>query len=156
MENYGKTIDFLQNVATRFRVGAGAHDGQIALVKFATLSTLSFDLNDHLTNSAVTNAMGAAQFSSSGTIRCPGYSMKMASDQAICASCPGRSPRSAPVTVVFLTNGNPSLIGSCDSKNGNQGMDRIAEVLIMISLLPYLLGAVLTSVLPCFLPRSFV
>jgi hypothetical protein len=121
-------MDLLQNVVTRFRVGTGANDGQIALVKFATLSTLSFDLDDHHSNSAVTNAMGATQYSSSGTTRCPGYSMKIASDQAICRSCPGRSPRSAPITVVFLTNGNPSLIGLCDSGNGNQGMDRIAEV----------------------------
>ena len=167
-ENYGKTIDFLQNVAARFRVGSGADDNQIALVKFAALSTLSFGLDDHHTNSAVASAMGATQYSSSGTIpngiRCPGYSMKIASDQVICTSCPGRSSRSAPITVVFLTNGNPryiitvyllppypllrvpslltcvlpsfihsfiihpSLIGSCDGANGNQGMDRIAEV----------------------------
>ena len=43
-------MDLLQNVVTRFRVGTGANDGQIALVKFATLSTLSFDLDDHHSN----------------------------------------------------------------------------------------------------------
>jgi hypothetical protein len=86
-ENYDKTVDFVKNMVSetatrraRFQVGAGLQHAQIAMVKFATLSTLSFDLDDHLTNSAVTTAMAATQYQSSSD-SCPGYSMQMATDQ---------------------------------------------------------------------------
>ena len=86
-ENYDKTVDFVKNMVSetatrraRFQVGAGLQHAQIAMVKFATLSTLSFDLDDHLTNSAVTTAMAATQYQPSSD-SCPGYSMQMATDQ---------------------------------------------------------------------------
>ena len=86
-ENYDKTVDFVKNMVSetatrraRFQVGAGLQHAQIAMVKFATLSTLSFDLDDHPTNSGVTTAMAATQYQPSSD-SCPGYSMQMATDQ---------------------------------------------------------------------------
>ena len=101
------------------------------MVTFATLSTLSFDLNDHHTNGDVISALAPLQSTCLGSTcgRCPGYSMKLASDQVLCTNCQGRSPRLAPITAIFLTASDPGLIGPCDSANGNQGMDRIAEII---------------------------
>ena len=49
-ENYDKTVDFVKNMVTRFTVGARLNDAQIGLVKFATLSTLSFRSTEVETN----------------------------------------------------------------------------------------------------------
>jgi hypothetical protein len=122
---------FVQNMVTRFRVGPGAHDGQIGVVTFATLSVKAFDLNDHQTNGDVISALGQMQQACASSMcgRCPGYAMKLASDQVLCSNCPGRPPRLAPITAIFLTASDPGLIAPCDSANGNQGMDRIAEII---------------------------
>ena len=129
--NFDKTMAFVQNMVTRFRVGPGAHDGQIGVVTFATLSVKAFDLNDHQTNSDVISALGQMQQACAGSMcgRCPGYAMKLASDQVLCSNCPGRPPRLAPITAIFLTASDPGLIAPCDSANGNQGMDRVAEIM---------------------------
>ena len=124
--NFYRSIDFMKDMVARFKVGTGVNDAQVAMVEFATQSTLWFDLNDHTTNSAVTARMSQSVFNSGGT--CTGWAMKMASDSVLCSTCPGRSGASSnPSIVVFLTDGNPGSISSCNSYNSGS-IDRINEI----------------------------
>ena len=129
--NYYKSVDFMKDMVSRYKVGAGATDAQIAMISFSTTSTLEFDLSRHTNNAAVTQAMGRTVFNSGGT--CTGYSMVKASDHVLCSTCPGRS-RNAPSIVVFLTDGNPNWVSGCDSSNFGQlssgySIDRTAEII---------------------------
>ena len=134
--NYNRSIDFMMNMVMRFNVGTDTTDAQIAMVKFSTLSTLSFNLNDHTTNADVVAAMAATQFNSWAPLggACPFYSMKMASDQVLCTNCPGRSPRNAPSIAVFLTDSNPWLYDSCAGLNTYTYINRISEIIRLKSL----------------------
>ena len=131
--NYYKSIDFMKDMVSRYKVGTGATDAQISMISFSSRSTLEFALGAHTTNADVINAMAATRFNGGGT--CTGYSMVMASNEVLCSTCPGRT-RNAPSIVVYLTDANPGYVSGCDSSNfgklgpGNgYSIDRTAEII---------------------------
>ena len=123
--DYYKSIDFIKEMVTRFQVGTGATDAQVALVKFASVVDVSFHLNTHTSNDDVIKAMAATTFNSGGT--CTGWAMKTTSEDVLCPTCPGRAPRDAPSIAIFLTDGTPRWISTCNNANGAT-VDRIAEI----------------------------
>ena len=128
--NYYKSIDFMKDMVARFQVGTGATDAQVSLVKFASVVDTSFHLNTHTSNSAVVAAMAATTFNSGGT--CTGWAMKIASEEVLCPTCPGRAPRNAPSIAIFLTDGNPGWLSSCNNANAfthsGETVDRVTEL----------------------------
>lgn len=124
--NYYKAIDFMKGVISRFTVGAGANDAQVAMIRFNTVPYLGFSLNEHTTNADVLNGMSSVKYDGGGT--CTGYATKMATDEVLCSTCPGRA-RAAPSIAIFLTDGNPGYLSTCVNKNTPNFMDRIAEII---------------------------